>query len=91
MQSCNFAKKIMILLNTLSMIMVMMMVVMMMAAATALILTMIMMKIMIMMKSDPGLEKGGDRGEGGKCCNNKPCTQSLSSSFTLSYLSHLLS
>jgi len=25
--------------------------------------------------SDPGLEKGGDGGEGGKCRNNKPCTQ----------------
>ena len=25
---------------------------------------------------DPSLEKGRNRGEGGKCCNNKPCTKS---------------
>ena len=31
--------------------------------------------IMTTTMSDPGLEKGGDGGEGGKCRNNKPCTQ----------------
>ena len=33
------------------------------------------MVIMTTTLSDPGLEKGGDGGEGGKCRNNKPCTQ----------------